>query len=75
MEIKSIKASSIKTQGRMTVEEIQAAMADFEGKAAPCDHKYKPYTKVDVPKVNLVEFLNDLMYVLKADNDGVKVGS
>lgn len=63
-----IKASDIKMQGRITVEEIKAAIDSYEGKAAPCDHKYKPYTHIEVPKVNLFEFISDLRDVLKNAN-------
>ena len=69
------KESDIKMQGRLTVDEIKAAIDAYEGKAAPCDHKYKPYTHVDVPKVNLYEFISDLRDVLKAGNKHAKVGS
>ena len=62
---KTFKPEDIKTQGRMTVEEIQAAILAYEGKAAPCDHKYKEYTHVEVPKVNLFEFISDLRDILK----------
>lgn len=67
-ETQTFKPSEIKTQGRLTVQEIQAAIEAYDGKAAPCDHKYKPYTRVDVPKVNLYEFISDLRDVLKAGN-------
>ena len=67
-ETKTFKPEDIKTQGRLTAEEIKALIDAYEGKAAPCDHKYKPYTPIDVPKVNLYEFISDLRDVLKAGN-------
>ena len=70
-DTQQIKESDIKMQGRMTVEEIQAAMEAYDGKSAPCDHKYKSYTRVEVPKINLYEFLSDLKDILNA----IKVGS
>lgn len=74
-ETKTFKADEIKTQGRLTVDEIKALIESYEGKAAPCDHKYKPYTPIDAPKVNLYEFISDLRDVLKAGNKHAKVGS
>lgn len=63
--MQQFKISEIRTQGRMTVEEIQAQMTKYDGKAAPCDRKYRGYEPVDVPKVDLVTFLADLKDILK----------
>lgn len=70
-----IKKSDIKMQGRMTVEEILNKMESYDGKAAPCDHKYKTYEGVDTPKVDIMEFLSDLRDLLKAVGNETKVGS
>lgn len=64
-----IKVKSIPTQGRMSVDEIQTAMAEFDGKSAPCDRKYTRYQPVKTDPINLLEFVTDLKYILEANNE------